>query len=87
MVAQFQQQSQQPDASQEFLKSAAIKEQSESRNLEASALKNTADARKKEAETAEILAGIDMDKIKLFVETQERLAAPTIETVQGLPLQ
>ncbi len=87
MLAQAQQQAQQPDANQELLRAAAQQQEAEARSLDASSIQKTADARKKEAETAEILSGIDMDQIRLFLETQEMLAQPTIETAEALPIQ
>ncbi len=86
-LAQFQQQAQEPDATQKFLEASAVKEQSEARSFDASSIQKTADARKKEAETAEILADIDLNQLKLFLEAQKQLSEQTIETAEALPIQ
>jgi len=72
------------DPQGDLVRAAAKQQTSESRSLDASSVQKIADAEKKRAETAEIMAGIDMDKVRLLLE---QLNAQQTETIEALPLQ
>ena len=56
------------DPQQKLVEAAAEQQQAEARSLDASSLQKTADASKKQAETAEILSGIERDDLQLFLD-------------------
>lgn len=90
MLAQFQQQAQQPDAQQQLLKSASNQQEAEARSLDASSVQKIADAGKKEAETLKLQADIGAQSAELVLKAQKQLDEQqdrTIELVENLPLQ
>ena len=58
------------DPQKKLMEAATQQQEAEARSLDASSLQKTADASKKQAETAEILAGIDRDDLQLFLDQQ-----------------
>ncbi len=60
MLAQAQEQQNQPDPQQQLIEAAAMQAEGEARERESKVLVNAADANKKQAETQEILASIDV---------------------------
>lgn len=60
MLAQVQEQQNQPDPQQQLIEAAAMQAEGEARERESKVLVNAADANKKQAETQEILSKIDV---------------------------
>lgn len=83
IVAQVQQQAQQPDPNEQLLEAAAQQQQAEARSLDSSSVQKIADARKKEAETAEILAGIEQKDQQLAQEARR----DTLKFLESLPVE
>jgi len=81
ILAEAQQQAQQPDAQQEFLKSAAEKELAEGRSLDAGSVQKMADAQKKAAETAKIKSEIPQEQAKTLAELRKQ----AFEQAETLP--
>ncbi len=77
-------QAQQPkeDPQQKLMESMAQQQQAEARSLDASSQQKVADSQKKNAETAKIMSGIEVDKLKLMIEIRDR----TLNRVKELPL-
>lgn len=72
MLAQLQQQAQQPNPQQKLIEAAAAQQQAEAREKDASALQKTSTANLNDAKTVETLEGIEIDKNKLFLEAQKQ---------------
>lgn len=72
LVAQIQEQQNQPDPQEQFLEAAAVKEEAEARNLEAASVKNLADAELKGAQTIETLVGVELDQAKISLEVEKQ---------------
>lgn len=67
MLAELQQQAQEPDPNQALIEAASEQQLAEGRSLDASSLQKTADAAKKQAETEEIIqnSGLERDRLEL----------------------
>ena len=82
MLAELRQQQQQPDPNQELVAAASEQQRAEARSLDSSSIQKIADARKKEAETVDIIAGIDRDDRKLVNEERDQV----LQLVKDLPV-
>ena len=90
IIEQAKQQQQQPDAQQQLIEAAAAQQQAEARSLDSSSIQKIADAKKKGAETMEIIAGLGMDQERLNMEADKFAAEQRtafLESLQGLPIQ
>ncbi len=89
LVQQVQQQQQQEDPQRALIEAAAGQQQAEGRNLDAGTIQKVAIAQKTEAETAEILADMtlnkdkaDLERFKLFLEAQKQVTEQAQEGLQ-----
>jgi hypothetical protein len=92
LVAQAQQQAQQPDPQQQAIEAVAnqanaeaVKFQSEARNLDSKSIDNVASARKKAAETRKILSEVGVDKTKAFSMVLSDAVKRNEERAERLP--
>ncbi len=88
LVQALRQPKEDPDA--KLKESVTNQQNAEAGNLQASSIDKIASAEKKGAQTQKILADIENDKGKLFLNAQKQLMERrenVIETVQSLPLQ
>jgi hypothetical protein len=68
MLQQAQQQNQQPESMEQLIQSEVAKNMAEVEEQQANKTDKEASARKKEAETAQIIHSIGLDKAKLMLE-------------------
>ena len=73
IVAQLQEQAQQPDPNQGLIEAATNQQNAEARSLDASSFQKIADANKKEAETVQILADIRQDQERLGLLARKQI--------------
>ncbi len=72
MVAEAQQQQQEPGAQEKLLEAASQQQEAEARSLDASSVQKTADAGKKQAETIKIMSDIGIDRETLTLDRNKQ---------------
>lgn len=87
LVQQLQQP--QEDSQQKLIEAASEQQLAEARNLDSDSIDNVASAKKKEAETIEILNGIQLDQEKMSLEIRKQFdkqQLAVIKEVRSLPV-
>ncbi len=82
-MAQQQEQSRAQDPERQLIAAATGQAQAEARNLDSASVQKLADAKKKQAETAEILAEIDQNQQRLALDEQGQV----FDLLKSLPVQ
>lgn len=90
MLAQLQEQAQQPDPQAKLFDAAAEQQLSEARNLDSDSIDNVASAKKKEAETVKILSSIRLDQEKFNADVRKQFDKQQLDVlkeVRSLPVR